>query len=152
MNQIIIKNHSQLTKIFEMTSLLHPFFSPVFSGEITFKIDLFEFLSNDILTIQKPKCENSEYVDFLNENKINIISYCQKDNIMTEYHSNSDENITLSNSSTVIPFNNNNELENAERAFLTLLNFDLTNGYMSDDIEFLRKTRNDIYFIVFGEK
>jgi hypothetical protein len=152
MNQIIIKNHAQLTKIFEMTSLLHPSFSPVFSGRITFKIDLFEFLSNDSLTIQKPECENSAYVDFLNENKINTISYYQKHNVMTEYHSDFDENITLSNCSTITPFNNDTDLENAERAFLTLLNFDLTNGYMSEDIEHFRETRNNIYFIVFGEK
>ncbi len=154
---IIINNEPQLQAILNLIKKNNLTSSKLLSGEITFKIDLFEFLHEDELTLCT-KFDLSNWLAFV-KNDNNYITYIAKEKTLIEHICDSKEpldgsreTVQLSDNKSVQPFKNEQEQENSERAFLYLLNKDLSHGYFSEDVSISRQIRPDIYFSVFGEK
>lgn len=147
--QFKIQNVKQLLALHTLIQSNEIASNRFFTKEIKVTLDLFEVLHDSPLSIVAPASKNPEYIDFADESDEIVFSFCIAENKMIEYGKDEDFTYFLADKDSY-EIEKNSKLENAERAFLHLLNYDLSDGYFSEDVKHFKKTRPEMHLLVFG--
>lgn len=157
--RILVQNPTQLHVLSEIILRKDRFSDSIVALDTHIDIDTKEILTEHSLVIDPSfkdinfKIEDDISLDFIEtETGKELYTYYLKNNVMFEKTAEEDITIDMSNmADTTTSKLTDEEQEVAERSFLQIVNYDLSDDFYSEDVEFYGRKYPDVYLAVFGQ-